>query len=297
MRERAGSGGVALVAISAIAYGTVPIIATAAFALGIKIPTLLAWRFAIAASLLWIVALVRSTGTVWRGRVVGFIVLGLLYAAQSFAFFSALRLIGPAGVALILYTYPAIVTLVGAALRIDRLDVRKSAAILVAFVGTALIVRGAPVSLSTVGVALAIGSATIYSSYILIGSRLFARSEPTASAATVMTGTAAAFVVAAAVTGSMAIAGSPLQLTTIAGIAVVGTAIPVLCFIAGMPRVGPARASIISTLEPVVTVVLSWALLHQPLAPLQWAGAALVLAAVLVLEAGRVDLSAVPLQE
>jgi len=58
-------------------------------------------------------------------------------------------------------------------------------------------------------------------------------------------------------------------------------------FFAGLKRVGPTTASILSTVEPVVTVVLAFAVFGELLGTLQLLGGALVLAAVLVLGSYR----------
>ena len=63
----------------------------------------------------------------------------------------------------------------------------------------------------------------------------------------------------------------------LAGIAVVSTVGAVGLFFAGLQRVGPTAASILSTLEPVVTVGLAFAVFGESLGPAQLAGASLVL--------------------
>ena len=50
-------------------------------------------------------------------------------------------------------------------------------------------------------------------------------------------------------------------------------------FFAGLRRVGPTAAAILSTLEPVVTVALASAVFGETLGPVQLAGGALVLLA------------------
>jgi drug/metabolite transporter (DMT)-like permease len=67
-------------------------------------------------------------------------------------------------------------------------------------------------------------------------------------------------------------------------IAVVSTAAAILCFFAGLARVGPAAASILSTLESVVTVALAATAFGESLGAVQVVGGALVLAAVLVMQ-------------
>ena len=71
--------------------------------------------------------------------------------------------------------------------------------------------------------------------------------------------------------------------TTIAGIALVSTVAAITLFFAGLERVGPTRASTLSTIEPVCTVLLAALLLDERIAPIQLAGGALILGAVVLL--------------
>jgi drug/metabolite transporter (DMT)-like permease len=288
MRERMQLSGAGLVAMSAVCYGTVPIIATAAFRLGMNTSQLLAWRFVLAAALLWGITWLthRQASAGWRVTI-GLVLLGTGYAAQSGAFFVALHYIPAPAVALLLYTYPSMVTIGSAIFLREPIDFRKVVALLCAFAGTGFIVRGSQSGISDAGVGFALASAAIYSVYIIVGSRVFSRSDPVAAAATVMTSTAFFFLVTAAGLDSLVFPVDAPRLGTIGLIVVVGTAIPVLTFLVGMPRIGASRAAILSTLEPVVTVVLAGFLLDQPLDATQWGGAILVLASVVVLEVGR----------
>jgi drug/metabolite transporter (DMT)-like permease len=54
-----------------------------------------------------------------------------------------------------------------------------------------------------------------------------------------------------------------------------------LAFFAGLARLGAARTSMLSTLEPVVTVTLASLLLGESLSAMQWVGGASVLGGVL----------------
>jgi drug/metabolite transporter (DMT)-like permease len=57
----------------------------------------------------------------------------------------------------------------------------------------------------------------------------------------------------------------------------------VVAFLAGLERIGPTNAAMLSTLEPVVTVLLAVVLLGEVLQPVTLAGGGLILAAVLLL--------------
>ena len=58
---------------------------------------------------------------------------------------------------------------------------------------------------------------------------------------------------------------------------------PVLTFLAGLERIGPTNAALLSTLEPAVTVLLAAVLLGETLKPLSLVGGALILIAVALL--------------
>ena len=70
----------------------------------------------------------------------------------------------------------------------------------------------------------------------------------------------------------------------IGAIAAVSTVGAILCFFAGLARVGPSAASILSTLEPVVTVGLAAVVFGESLGAVQLVGGALVLSAVVVMQ-------------
>jgi drug/metabolite transporter (DMT)-like permease len=71
--------------------------------------------------------------------------------------------------------------------------------------------------------------------------------------------------------------------TAIASIVVISTILPVMAFLAGLERIGPTNASMLSTLEPVVTVLLARWWLNETLTPLTLLGGGLILLAVLLL--------------
>lgn len=112
---------------------------------------------------------------------------------------------------------------------------------------------------------------------------------PAAAAALMTTATAFAFTTLALVTGSSL---SPRDIPADAwlpllGLGILATAVAIQTFYAGVTRVGGARASIISTVEPVYTIVLAMVLFNESLEPVQVGGGVLVLVAVILAETGR----------
>jgi drug/metabolite transporter (DMT)-like permease len=70
-------------------------------------------------------------------------------------------------------------------------------------------------------------------------------------------------------------------------IALVGTVVAIITFFAGLERIGPTNASVLSTFEPVTTVVLAAVFMGETVGPLRIAGGALILMAVVLLAKGE----------
>jgi drug/metabolite transporter (DMT)-like permease len=276
---------------SGAAFGAMAIFGKLAYDEGATVGTLLSVRFALAAVLFW--ALVAAAGALaearaLRGRDVGIgLILGSCgYAAQAGCFFLALERIDASLLSLLLYTFPAMVAAAAVALGRERLDARKLTALALASGGLVLVLAGAGTgALDPLGVALGLGAAVVYSTYILSSERISTRLRPTLLAAIVCSGAAVSLTIGSALLGEL----RPGDLTTagwgwLTCLAVVSTVAAVGLFFAGLSRVGPTTASILATVEPLVTVLLAFLVFGEMLGPAQLAGGALVLAAVLVLQ-------------
>uniref|UniRef100_UPI003204DAD1 DMT family transporter n=1 Tax=Corallococcus coralloides TaxID=184914 RepID=UPI003204DAD1 len=71
-----------------------------------------------------------------------------------------------------------------------------------------------------------------------------------------------------------------------AGLALLSTVVAMLTFFAGLKRIGPVNTSLLSTLEPVMAVVLGALFLGERLSLRQGLGGLLILVAVVVLARG-----------
>jgi drug/metabolite transporter (DMT)-like permease len=106
--------------------------------------------------------------------------------------------------------------------------------------------------------------------------------------ALVTSGAAIAVTSAGLVTGSLTLPAGIAWLW-VAAIALVSTVLPVSTFLLGLERVGAPTASIVSTVEPVLTVSLAVLLLGETLGPAQVLGGALVIGAVIALQSRRAE--------
>jgi drug/metabolite transporter (DMT)-like permease len=94
------------------------------------------------------------------------------------------------------------------------------------------------------------------------------------------------FLTTGAVGGALAVPGAARRLW-IAAIALLSSVLPISTFLLGMARVGAATASIVSTVEPLLTVSLAVLLLGEALAVAPLLDATLVLAVVAALGSSR----------
>ena len=188
-----------------------------------------------------------------------------------------------------LYTFPGMVAVAAIVLGRERADSRRLGALGLASGGLVLVLASAKAgSLDPVGTALALTAAVIYTTYILVSEGIAGRMRPSLLSALVCTGAAVSLTVGSAALGDL----HPGDVTVagwgwLAGIAVVSTVAAVSLFFAGLKRVGPTTASILSTVEPVVTVVLAFLVFGELLGTFQLLGGAFVIAAVLVLGSYR----------
>ncbi len=279
--------GALLCLLSAACFGTLAIFGKLAFDRGVVVGDLLLIRFALAAvALATLAAAAGALRGLPRRALAGGLALGAFgYATQAGLFFLALERMDASLLSLLLYTYPALVTVAALALGRERATPRRLAALLAASAGVALVLAGAGTgSLDALGVAMGVGAALAYTVYILVGDRVLAGTPPVALATLVTIGATATFAVAAALRGGPELAYPAAAWGWMAAIALVSTVAAIVAFFAGLARVGPSTASILSTLEPVVTVGLAALAFAETLTGVQLAGAAFVLGAVVALQ-------------
>lgn len=271
--------GAIAVVLSAAGFGAMAIFARFAYAGGADVIAVLFLRFLIAAVLM--ILYVRQSGRPWpqpKSLWILAVMGGLIYVSQSFAFFSALQHASAGLVALLLYLYPCLVTILGALLFKQPLGIKRLGAVALAFMGTALTVWGGLAG-EPLGIALGVLSALLYSAYVLIGSRVLAQEDPYASATIVMVSAAVSFGLLTMLYGP-AFPVTPAAWMSVAGIALCSTVVGMVGLFIGMRHLGAADAATLSTLEPVVTILLAAVFLNEALQPLQLVGGAVILVAV-----------------
>ena len=145
-----------------------------------------------------------------------------------------------------------------------------------------------------------IASPVIYAVWIVLAARLTGEDragvgrdaeagvDPIPAGAVMMSATAAAYWLSGLALGRPLL---PAQVPVEAwggmlGVGVVSTFVAILAFYGGTHRIGAARASLVSTVEPIWTIALAHLLFGELLGPLQLVGGGLVLAGVVLAQTG-----------
>jgi drug/metabolite transporter (DMT)-like permease len=277
--------GIVLIIVSAASFGTLAIFGRYAYAGGLDTFTLLFLRFTISALLMALLLVFRHE-PLPKGRTLGQLIgMGALgYVGQSFSYLTAIRYASAGLVALLLYLYPTFVTILSVIFLKEKITRLKLLALILATLGAALTAN--PEGGRPLGIALAISAAAIYSVYIIVGTDVMKRVSAVQSSTVIF---ASAGLVYGALT---AVHGAHFPQTAsgwaaVGGVILFATIIPVVTFLAGLQRIGPTNASMLSTLEPIVTVLLAAWLLDEALSPIILTGGALILAAVVLLTRGE----------
>ena len=284
-----------LVVVSAACFGTLAVLTSLAYEHGARPLPTLAWRFAIAAVLMGgFLALARPAALrVGPGDRARFALLSVTgYGAASLCFFFALQHASASVVTVLLYTYPALIAAAEAILSRTWPSRAAVAGVVLTFAGCALVVGVLQPGLKVdaAGIALGLGAGVAYGVFTMLSSRLVPGRSRLVMMVYMFGISAVLMAVIATVSGeSLVPRGWDAALWwLILAIVVVPTIVAVVLYLGGIRRLGPARAALASTTEPIFTIILSWFVLGERLTAIQLAGALLVIGGILLAERAAV---------
>ncbi|MBL8966474.1 MAG: DMT family transporter [Spirochaetaceae bacterium] len=284
-RDARGAG-VALALASAAGFSVLGIFAKLVYAEGLSVPEALAWRFTVAAAVLWLYVLLTRRRL--PKPVLPVLLLGLLgFAPQAGLYFATIRILDPGITSLLLYTYPSFVVLFSFLFLRKRPTKLQLAALALSLAGCAATFwkRG---DYPLGGLLLGILVGLAYGVYLVAGEGILKEVDSISATAVIMLVAALVYWILAAGAAFRAgrvpaVPATPAAIGGILGLSVISTVIPITTLFAAMRRIGAADASLVSTLEPVLTVGLSALLLGERLGPARLVGGGLILAAVVAL--------------
>lgn len=221
------------------------------------------------------------------------VIAGIIcYYVGAMVDFWALTMIDASIERVLLFSYPALVVLIGSCLQRRAPERRVLAAMVVTYVGIFFAMGGmdlAELRANLFGAALVLVGALTTAIYFLIGARYTHELGSTRFAAIGMSSAAAMLALHFAVFrsfGEIAVLAAP-DWILLGILAIACMFIPGLLQAEGMRRVGAQRAAIGSTVGPPTTIVLAALFFGERLTAWQIAGSAMIVGSVLILSLGK----------
>ncbi len=212
--------------------------------------------------------------------------LGVLFAAVVYGLFKAIALITVPIAVLTYFAYPLLTGIGGFLFGIERLSWQGALAALVAFLGLALMIGAYPQHLSTLGIVFALGAAVSRAVFLLVARAELQEADPRLTTWHSLVSSTAIFAGAAAVAMNWHAPHGGLGWFAVAVVSVT-TASGILMLYASTRRIGPFRTALIMNLEPLLATLISAPLLGEIITPLQAAGGAIMLGALVAFQLWR----------
>lgn len=278
--------GILFIIISAISFGIMPILAKLSYKGGSNTYTTLFLRFFFAAIMvLWYVKSKGISIKLTKKQIILVLIIGVFgYTLTSTSLFMAYNYISVGMASMILYVYPAIVTILSYVFYKEKISARKAISLIISLAGIYVLIDMGSVSFNFKGIMLACLAAVLYSLYVL-GSSL---KEIKAINSYVLTfyiacaSTVIMFIVSIS-TGKLNLHISFYGLVAILLLAFISTVVALMAFLEGVRIIGPSKASIFSTLEPIVGLILGILILKEPVSARIIVGSIMIVVSIVIL--------------
>ncbi|SDK51319.1 EamA domain-containing membrane protein RarD [Methylophilus rhizosphaerae] len=209
--------------------------------------------------------------------------------------FEGLRFVSAGLERVILFLYPTLVVVMSAVFLKHHITRREWFAMVISYAGVVLVVwhdielSGLNSADTMYGAWLVLLSAVVYAGYLLGCGQLIPKLGATRFTAFTMSLAAFASACQFGVSGSFAgITALPSQVYALALLmAIVATVLPAILMNLGIHQLGSRKASLISAIGPVSTIILAYVFLGEQLSWIQGAGTALVVAGVIAVSLDR----------
>lgn len=293
MAERDSWTGILLILGGAFLFGLMPSAAAFAYDAGANALFLMLSRAAIGVATLLVFIRLTGRGT---GFSVGAMrrswLAGVSHTLAAFGLLASIRYIDISLVSIIAFMYPFPVA-VAAHVRGETALTRPVLALMLLATAGMVLVLGVSFSrINPIGVALAFLAMASFSVMIIAMAKLTREVGAPNSNLLMTIWSLAIFAVVAVAGPASGLVSGIVPPQTLAGwgfILVVGLTFSIgyLCFFISANLIGAARASLLSTSEPVLMILCAVALVGEVLAPLQWLGVIIVVSSLSLSEVVR----------
>ena len=272
---------------AALSYSAADVLSKVVFASGMDVLSLIALRGILVTIgfWFWLLAVPPRQPHSPRARAIS-IGLGLLFAGNIFGLMYAIRVL-PLSIAILVYfTYPMLTGIVSAAIGLERIGWRSFAIALAAFGGLALMLDAQPSVLSVSGLIAAFLAALSRVIGLVVTRAALNGTDARLTTWYSLAPSAVVFALALLLRGTVHL---PLTNGGWAGFFGMGfaTTFATLWIYVSTARIGAFRTALAMNLEPVLSSLLSFALLGEAVTSLQLLGGAVMVAALCTFSLSR----------
>ncbi len=269
-----------------IALGISDTLAKIVLATGCDVLTMLSFRSVVG---LAVIALWLRIGSKpkaeTRARTIGMGV-GIIFAGLVFCLFKSIELIDVPTAVLSYFVYPLLTGLAASLFGLERLRRQGFVCAAAAFVGLAVMIGAHPAGLALAGVAYALAAACCRTGILLVTRACLAGTDARLTTWYSLISSTLVFLALSFGTQTW----NPPQTSTgwlaLVGMSIAITAGILFVFVSTV-RIGPFRTALIMNLEPLTATIMSALLLGEVITPLQGAGTAIMLSALVAFQLWR----------
>jgi drug/metabolite transporter (DMT)-like permease len=258
-----------------------------------SIENMLFWRFLVAS--IWMLGLMmmhkRShlLASLKHGSLTKIFLLGAFsYSASSLFYFLSSGHIGTGPAMVIFYSFPVFVAMFLWCDGSWRMNKIAAAALIAVIIGLLMIKGNGEQTMNWLGIVFGLIAAISYAAYVYGSSKYTLKNlDTTFLTLLVCLGNTLIFWIMSLYTQTFSYPTTAHDWFYTCAIGVIATALPIQLLLDGLKYISPVKASVISVIEPVVTVLMGIALLNESLSLEQSAGILVVLFGALLIQFER----------
>ncbi|QDK39000.1 DMT family transporter [Bdellovibrio sp. NC01] len=277
--------GIIEISIGSVGFGFLGIFGKTAFNSGLSVGQFLSYRFTLAAVILWIFLLLFKPAWVRlsKRQIFVTVLLGVFgYAFFSTLYFKAIEGVSVTLAALLLYTYPFWVNIFSHFFTHDKISKNEVACLFGASAGLLLLLWGHLEVRNFWAVLAGLGAGISYAAYVMLSGRFQKDVRPISSSLYVITFGAIALSIFHHPNFSDLKSLTPVQASSILGIAIISTIIPLTMELAALQKLKSSEVALLMMIEPITAAILGAWIFSETLSLRQLCGA-LIIAICLVI--------------
>ena len=286
-------------AIAAASYGMNPLFTLPLYAAGMSVDTVLFYRYAFAVIVLGVLMKLQGQSfTLRKADILPLVIMGLLFSFSSLLLFMSYNYMDAGIASTILFVYPVMVAVIMGAFFKEKISAITVFSILLALSGIALLYQGdGNKPLSTVGIIFVLLSSVFsvsstpvisYAIYIVGVNRSSLKTLPTTKLTfyAILFGLSV-YIVRLNFCTELQIIPSPLLWADVLALAILPTAVSLICTALAIQSIGSTPTAILGALEPVTALFFGVLLFHEKLTPRLMVGILMIITAVTLIIIGK----------